>query len=100
MKFVATGDFLIHIPAPAHHAGLDAIAAYMRDADCRVTNLETTITEGECYANAYYPDASLTADPGVLDTVKRLGIQACGVANNHTMDYAIDGVLATMKHPS
>ena len=42
MKFVATGDFLIHIPAPAHHAGLDAIAAYMRDADCRVTNLETT----------------------------------------------------------
>ena len=98
MKFATTGDFLIHIPAPAHHAGLDAIAAYMGDADCRVTNLETTITEGECYANAYYPDASLTASPEVLDTVKRLGIQACGVANNHTMDYAIDGVLATMKH--
>lgn len=98
MKFTATGDFLIHVPAPAHHAGLDAIAAYMSDSDCRVTNLETTITEGECYANAYYPDASLTASAEVLDTVKRLGIQACGVANNHTMDYAIDGVLATMKH--
>ena len=85
MRFTATGDFLIHIPAPAHHTGLDAIAAYMDDADCRVTNLETTITEGECYANAYYPDASLTAAPDVLDTVKHLGIQACGVANNHTM---------------
>lgn len=33
MKSTATGDFLIHIPAPAHHTGLDAIAAYMDDAD-------------------------------------------------------------------
>lgn len=98
MKFATTGDFLIHVPAPHHHDGLDAIAAYLKDADCRVTNLETTITRGECYANAYYPDASLTAPPEVLDTVKRLGIQACGCANNHTMDYAIDGVFATMKH--
>jgi len=89
---------LIHIPAPANHPGLAAIRDFMADADCRVTNLETTITLGECYANAYYPDASLTASPQVLDTVKGLGIQACGVANNHTMDYGVDGVLATMKH--
>ena len=98
MKFAATGDFLIHVQMPPKHEGIDAIAAYMSDADVRVTNLETTITEGECYANAYYPDASLTAPPEILNDVKRLGIQACGCANNHTMDYAIPGVLATMKH--
>jgi poly-gamma-glutamate synthesis protein (capsule biosynthesis protein) len=63
MKFAATGDFLIHVQMPPKHEGIDAIAAYMSDADVRVTNLETTITEGECYANAYYPDASLTAPP-------------------------------------
>lgn len=97
MKFAATGDFLIQIPIPERHEGTEAIRDYMADADVRVTNLETTIGVGDCYANAYYPDASLMAAPEVLDSVKRFGIQACGCANNHTMDYAIPGVLSTMK---
>lgn len=98
MKFSATGDFLIQVPIPEEHPGIDAIASYMKDADVRVTNLETTITRGDCYANAYYCDATLTADPSLLDSVKRLGIQACGCANNHTMDYAIPGVFQTMRY--
>ena len=45
ITFCTTGDFLIHIPIPEGHAGAAAIAAEMKTADVRITNLETTVTE-------------------------------------------------------
>lgn len=96
MKFTATGDFLIHNGIPAQHPGVDAIASYIREADVRMTNLETTITAKPCYTNAYYCDTLLTTDPAKLDEVKRFGIEVCGCANNHSTDFGPDGLMETI----
>jgi len=42
ITFCASGDFLIHIPVPEEHPGADILAAHIKKADVRLTNLETT----------------------------------------------------------
>ena len=88
ITFCATGDFLIHIPIPDGHAGVAAIAAEMKTADVRITNLETTVTQYDCYASSFSGGTPMTAAPERLDDVKMFGIQVCGCANNHSMDFS------------
>lgn len=98
ITFCATGDFLIHIPIPDGHAGAAAIAAEMKTADVRITNLETTVTQYDCYASSFSGGTPMTAAPERLDDVKMFGIQVCGCANNHSMDFSFNGLLSTMRH--
>ena len=98
ITFCTTGDFLIHIPIPEGHAGAAAIAAEMKMADVRITNLETTVTEYDCYASSFSGGTPMTASPERLEDVKMFGIQACGCANNHAMDFSFNGLLSTMRH--
>lgn len=96
--FCATGDFLIHIPVPEGHAGMAAIAEKMKQADVCMTNLETTVTEYDCYASSFSGGTPMTAHPDRLEDVKACGIQVCGCANNHAMDFSFPGLLSTMRH--
>ena len=84
IRFTAAGDILItrRLPAAGDSALREAIAA----SDVRLANLETTITDGTRYASAYSGGTWLTADPGCLADVARLGFNVLGFANNHTMD--------------
>lgn len=98
MTFCASGDFLIHIPVPEDHPGATALAQEIQTADVRLTNLETTVTEYDCYASAFSGGTPMTAHPERLQDIKRYGFQACGCANNHAMDFSFNGLLSTMKH--
>ncbi|MBR5229951.1 MAG: CapA family protein [Firmicutes bacterium] len=98
LKFCATGDALIHIPIPANHPGTDHLAEYIKEADVRITNLETTITDYECFASSFSGGTPLTTSPDRLEDIKRYGFQAVGCANNHSMDFSFDGLLSTIRH--
>lgn len=98
ITFCASGDFLIHIPVPKNHPGTDALAEQIKQADVRLTNLETTVTEYDCYASSFSGGTPMTASPELLNDVKRYGFQACGCANNHAMDFSFNGLLSTMRH--
>lgn len=98
ITFCASGDFLIHIPVPENHAGKAALAAQIHKADVRMTNLETTVTEYDCYCSSFSGGTPMTAHPDLLQEVKDFGFQACGCANNHAMDFSFNGLLSTMRH--
>ena len=98
ITFCTTGDFLIHIPVPEGHAGAAALSAKIKTADVRITNLETTVSHYDCYASTFSGGTGLTADPALLEDVKRFGFQVCGCANNHSMDFSFNGLLSTMRH--
>ena len=98
ITFCTTGDFLIHIPVPEGHAGAAALSKKIKTADVRITNLETTVSHYDCYASTFSGGTGLTADPALLEDVKRFGFQACGCANNHSMDFSFNGLLSTMRH--
>ena len=98
ITFCASGDFLIHIPVPENHAGKAALAEEIKKADVRMTNLETTVTEYDCYCSSFSGGTPMTAHPKLLQEVKDFGFQACGCANNHAMDFSFNGLLSTMRH--
>lgn len=96
----AAGDILIVKPLPQGGAGEREIAQYLSGAQVRLANLETTITDGSRFASAYSGGTWLTADPACLRDVARYGFSVLGFANNHTMDYAYDGLADTLQHLS
>ena len=94
----AAGDILIVKPLPQGGAGEAAIAQYLSGAQVRLANLETTITDGTRFASAYSGGTWLTADPACLRDVARYGFSVLGFANNHTLDYAYDGLSDTLRY--
>lgn len=63
-----------------------------------MTNLETTLTRGGCYPSAFSGGTWLTSDPAVLGDLLSYGFNLVGWANNHTLDYAVPGLLETRRH--
>ncbi|WP_066173270.1 CapA family protein [Bacillus marinisedimentorum] len=64
-------------------------------ADYAVANLETAVTgRHEKYPKMY----NFKSTPEALDGVKQAGFDLVTLANNHTMDYGIDGLLDTMAY--
>lgn len=98
IKIAAAGDILITKRIPEHNEGLEPIHAYLARADLRLANLETTVTDGSCYASAYSGGTWLTADPACLEDVKKYGFDLLGLANNHTMDYSYGGLEMTEQY--
>lgn len=96
--FCATGDALIHIAVPADHPGLSELSEKIATADVRITNLETTVSEYDCYASSFSGGTPLTAHPDRLNDIKAYGFNVVGCANNHALDFSFGGVLSTMKH--
>lgn len=95
MKIAAAGDILIMKRLPAEYQDLGEIRDYLAKADVRMANMETTITDGTCYASAYSGGTWLTADEVCLAEIGKYGFNMLGWANNHTMDYSYDGLKQT-----
>lgn len=101
MKFSAVGDVLIHRRLPATYDGFERVCAWLAETDARYFNLETTLhREGECFGSAFNGGSYQRANPEVLDDCKRFGFNMTGFCNNHTLDYAYDGLLKTLEHVS
>ena len=95
LKIAAAGDILIMKRLPAEYQDLGEIRDYLAKADVRMANMETTITDGTCYASAYSGGTWLTADEVCLAEIGKYGFNMLGWANNHTMDYSYDGLKQT-----
>ena len=99
MKFAAVGDLLIQRRLPETYRGFEEITEWIGEADAKYFNLETTIhREGECYGNVFCGGSYLRANPEVLEDCKRFGFNMTSWCNNHTMDFAFDGVVKTYDH--
>jgi len=79
------------------HAPLEAIAPLLRTADLAVANLECALTDAEerwhGVPKAYYFRALPDAARALADT----GIRLVSLANNHTLDYDVQGLADTLR---
>ena len=99
MKFAAVGDMLIQRRLPENYEGFEEIKEWIGQADAKYFNLETTINrEGECYGNVFHGGSYLRANPETLDDCKRFGFNMTSWCNNHTLDFALDGVVKTYEN--
>lgn len=65
--------------------------------DARFVNLETTLHYGEHFGNQFFGGSYLRAVPETLNDVKAFGFNLLSFANNHSMDFAHGGLMATKK---
>lgn len=97
MTFTASGDAMIIKPLPPGYPGFEPISQFLKKGEARITNLETTLTDGLCFPSEFSGGSWLTANPSVLDDLSALGFNLYGWANNHTLDYSYGGLESTRK---
>jgi poly-gamma-glutamate synthesis protein (capsule biosynthesis protein) len=95
--FAVAGDMLVQRRIPKESIGLSDISNHLRKSDVRYFNLETTLLRGDYYANQFCGGSYLRADPSVLEDAKAYGFNLVSFANNHTMDFGHNGLMATKK---
>ncbi len=71
------------------------VKPYLEKADITVANLETPITtRGAAQEKEYVYRSS----PKALPELKRAGVDLVNLANNHSMDYGVEGLLDTLGY--
>ena len=98
MKFVAAGDMLVQQRIQHNYPGFDELSPFIKDADGRFFNLETTLNhEGETSVSQLSGGTYLRVDPEVLDDLKPFGFNMMSFNNNNALDFFYDGLEATLK---
>lgn len=98
MTFVATGDSFIVRRIPENSGWAKEMAGLLKSAEARFTNLEVTTHNFEGTPGAVSGGTWGIAPPHVLKDIKELGFNLINWANNHTLDYSIDGLKAMEKY--
>lgn len=73
------------------------IKEIVEKADARLFNLENVLSDRQIYASSYCGGTWLLAKENTLDDALRFGFNGCSFANNHTMDFAYEGLFDTLN---
>ena len=102
MKFLFLGDLCpTEITNPLFEKGdidtlfTDTLELFAH-SDVKVLNLECAITDSKNAIKKFGPN--LSAVPNTAKVLQQLGIDYCGLSNNHIFDFGIAGALDTMKY--
>jgi poly-gamma-glutamate capsule biosynthesis protein CapA/YwtB (metallophosphatase superfamily) len=68
----------------------------LRSADLRIINLECAVTEHERPWSRTRKVFHFRADPLAIEVLRAARIDACSLANNHTLDFEEEGLLDTL----
>lgn len=96
-SIVAAGDSFItqRLPYDDH---FNKLKEYIEAHDVRFTNFEILLHDFEVYPAPSSGGTWAVARPEVLQDIKQLGFNMMAWANNHTIDWNLDGILTTMRH--
>lgn len=97
MKITAVGDCAVQKVIPRFYDGFENVRDYIMQGDVRFFNLETTVCE-DCYPARHSGGTWLRTEKEVLFGLKEYGFNATTPANNHCMDYSMDGFLQTLEN--
>ncbi len=93
----ATGDSLISRRIPAHQdPSLTRLVDLIQSCDVAFTNMEMVLSDYRGTPVVESGGLNLSANPGVARDLQRMGFNLTAFANNHTLNYGIEGCLATL----
>jgi poly-gamma-glutamate capsule biosynthesis protein CapA/YwtB (metallophosphatase superfamily) len=70
----------------------------LNDADLRIVNLECAITDKVRPWSRTAKVFHFRTPPSAIETLRTARIDACSLANNHTLDFEEQGLLDTLEH--
>jgi poly-gamma-glutamate capsule biosynthesis protein CapA/YwtB (metallophosphatase superfamily) len=74
-----------------------AAVGEIRKGDAAFNNLETTFPGPDAYPGGAPRSENIFSDPSLLKELQWMGFNLFGTANNHSMDYGIQGLLDTIQ---
>ena len=74
------------------------VLSLLHAADLRIINLECAITQHERPWSRTPKVFHFRADPTTVDVLRAARVDACSLANNHTLDFEERGLLDTLAH--
>lgn len=90
------GDAILLERFPDNYDGTQ-IRNVVEKADVRLFNLENVLSDRRIYASSYCGGTWLLAKEDTLEDTLSFGFNGCSFANNHTMDFAYDGLFDTLQ---
>jgi len=92
----AVGDIMLKKPLDmlCHSSGVKFIQGLTGAADISVANLEMALTNSKAAAEKL---SVIGSKPQLISQVSKCGFDAVTLANNHIMDYGIEGLTETLK---
>lgn len=98
LTLALTGDSMItRHAAPRADAATQALFRLIREADVAFANLEMVPNTFRGYPAGGWGGTHMAADARVLDDLVAMGFDLFACATNHSLDYHIEGVLATIE---
>lgn len=94
VEIMAVGDVCLGEPVAVYDRSPGTLWALLAEADLAIANLEMALTDRGIRADK---PATLRGDPKLVQEIKRLGFGAVTLANNHIMDYGVDGLEQTLE---
>ena len=93
------GDNIIYTQATVHQGNPKFMAAVneIRTGDAAFANFENVFPGPDAYPGGAPRSENLYADPAILKELQWIGFNLFGTANNHSMDYGIQGLLDTIQ---
>jgi len=98
IRVALTGDSMIMRRAVlGHSTPARRLALLLEEADVAFTNLEVLPNDFQGYPSARADGAHLGARSWVVDELVDMGFDLFACANNHSLDYGIEGLLRAME---
>ena len=99
-RCTATGDSMItrRLPLEGEYAGFSEVRNFIMQGDFRYGNLETTVHNFESFGGAQSGGSWLCSPPGVIDDLRKFGMNVLCTANNHALDYSYGGLEKTLQY--
>jgi len=98
LTVASTGDWSTHDPLPSDPGDdrLTGVAAILRNSSLGLTNLEETLLERARDSDTGKPGMQRPyGSSRQAQDMKRLGVTVVSLANNHVMDYGVEGMKDT-----
>lgn len=94
IEVIAAGDLCIGGPVRAFDPTGGTLWSVIGGADLAIANLEESLTDQGVRADK---TVTLRAHPSIIEEIARLRFRAVTLANNHMMDYGVEGLTQTLE---
>ena len=98
LTVVAAGDAFMVQAFPRGYSPDASMKEWIASGDVRLVNFEAVVNDGTCSPAAWSGGTWAVMPPAVFGDFRTFGFNACGCANNHSLDYSREGLEMTLNH--
>ena len=97
LRITAAGDAFMVQGFPKDYAVDASLKSWIASGDARLVNFEAVVNDGTCPPAAWSGGTWASMDPSVLPDFLSFGFNGCGCANNHSLDFSVEGLRQTKR---